>query len=328
MTGRFQNPRVIGRCRADGIDALSSKEFFERIRDLSLGFGALGVEPGDRVAIVSESRPDWVMADLAILSGGAVTVPIYPTLSSVQARYILQDAGAKAAIVSTRSQLEKIQEVRHKLPALEVVVLMDGWTTADSPSVISLDTVAERGHARLTGEWGAGKEFRDRARAVRPDALATIIYTSGTTGEPKGVMLSHANLASNMKAGAHVLQLSEQDVALSFLPLSHSFERTVSYHLPALGRQYGLCRVARHGRARHRPGSADVVHGRAEDVREAPRPHHGERAGRGRAERLDLQLGGRRRRRQGRGDAPRSLGRDPRLAAGVGRRPPGVRQDS
>jgi long-chain acyl-CoA synthetase len=229
VTGRFQNPRLIGRCRADGIDALSSKEFFERIRDLSLGFGALGVELGDRVAIVSESRPDWVMADLAILSGGAVTVPIYPTLSSVQARYILQDAGAKAAIVSTRSQLEKIQEVRHKLPALEAVILMDGWTTADSPSVISLDTVAERGHARLTGEWGAGKEFRDRARAVRPDALATIIYTSGTTGEPKGVMLSHANLTSNMKAGAHVLQLSEQDVALSFLPLSHSFERTVSY---------------------------------------------------------------------------------------------------
>jgi long-chain acyl-CoA synthetase len=229
VTGRFQNPRVIGRCRADGIDALSSKEFFERIRDLSLGLGALGVERGDRVAIVSESRPDWVMADLAILSGGAVTVPIYPTLSAVQARYILQDAGAKAAIVSTRSQLEKIQEVRHKLPALEVVVLMDGWTTADSPSVISLDTVAERGHARLTGEWGAGKEFRDRARAVRPEELATIIYTSGTTGEPKGVMLSHANLASNMKAGAHVLQLSEQDVALSFLPLSHSFERTVSY---------------------------------------------------------------------------------------------------
>jgi long-chain acyl-CoA synthetase len=106
---------------------------------------------------------------------------------------------------------------------------MDGWVTSDSPSVISLDAVADRGHARLAGEWGAGREFRDRARAVRPDQLATIIYTSGTTGEPKGVMLSHANLASNVKAGAAVLQLSEQDVALSFLPLSHSFERTVSY---------------------------------------------------------------------------------------------------
>jgi long-chain acyl-CoA synthetase len=228
-SGRFQNPRLIGRCGPDGVQAISSKAFFERIRDLSLGLGAVGVESGDRVAIVSESRPEWVMADLAILTGGAVTVPIYPTLSPPQVHYVLQDSGAKAAIVSTREQLAKIQEVRHKLPALEAVILMDGWMPGDSPSVISLDTVVDRGHARLAGEWGAGREFRDRARAVRPDQLATIIYTSGTTGEPKGVMLSHANLASNVKAGAAVLQLSEQDVALSFLPLSHSFERTVSY---------------------------------------------------------------------------------------------------
>jgi long-chain acyl-CoA synthetase len=229
VAGRFQNPELIGRCRPDGIESLSGKEFFERVRDLSLGLGALGVAPGDRVAIIAESRPEWLMADLAILTGAAVTVPVYPTLSSAQARYILHDAGAKAAIVSTRLQLEKIQEVRHKLPALEAVILMDGWTAADSPSVISFETVAERGHARLASEWGAGREFSDRARAVRPDQLATIIYTSGTTGEPKGVMLSHANLVSNVKAGAQVLQLSEQDVALSFLPLSHSFERTVSY---------------------------------------------------------------------------------------------------
>ena len=229
VAGRFQNPELIGRCSPDGIASLSGKEFFERIRDLSLGLGALGVGPGDRVAIVAESRPEWVMADLAILTGAAVTVPVYPTLSSTQARYILHDAGAKAAIVSTRLQLEKIQEVRHQLPALEAVILMDDWTPGDSPSVISLATVAERGHARLAGEWGAAREFSDRARAVRPDQLATIIYTSGTTGEPKGVMLSHANLVSNVKAGAQVLQLTEQDVALSFLPLSHSFERTVSY---------------------------------------------------------------------------------------------------
>ncbi len=229
VAGRFQNPELIGRCSPDGIAALSGKEFFERIRDVSLGLGALGVGPGDRVAIVAESRPEWLMADLAILTGAAVTVPVYPTLSSAQARYILHDAAAKAAIVSTRLQLEKIQEVRHQLPALEAVILMDDWTPGDSPSVISLATVAERGHARLAGEWGVAREFSDCARAVRPDQLATIIYTSGTTGEPKGVMLSHANLVSNVKAGAQVLQLTEQDVALSFLPLSHSFERTVSY---------------------------------------------------------------------------------------------------
>jgi len=229
MAGRFANPKFIGRCRPDEIVWLSSKDIFERVRDLSLGLTALGIATGDRVAIISESRPEWLIADLAILAAGAATVPIYPTLSAGQARYILHDSGAKAAIVSTRFQLEKIQEVRHQVPSLNAVVLMDGWTAADSPSVISLDSVAERGHARLTAEWGAGKEFSDRARAVKPDQLATIIYTSGTTGEPKGVMLSHANIVTNFKAGAEVLQLTQDDVALSFLPLSHSFERTVSF---------------------------------------------------------------------------------------------------
>jgi len=229
IMGRFQKSAMVGRCRADGIDSLSSKELFERIRDLSLGLGALGVASGDRVAIVSESRPEWLMSDLAVLAAGGVTVPVYPTLTSGQMRYIVNDAGAKAAVVSTRLQLEKIQDVRHKLPSLEAVVLMDGWQSSDSPSVISLDSVAERGHARLTGEWGAGREFKERAHAVRPDQIATIIYTSGTTGEPKGVMLTHANVVSNVKAGAKVLQLTQDDVALSFLPLSHSFERAVSF---------------------------------------------------------------------------------------------------
>jgi long-chain acyl-CoA synthetase len=229
VMGRFQSPTMMGRCRAEGIDFISSKEIFERIRDLSLGLGALGIEVGDRVAIISESRPEWVLSDLAILSAGAVTVPVYPTLSSVQVRYIINDSGAKAAIVSTREQLEKLQDVRHQLPSLEAVVLIDGWQPNDSPSVISLESVAGRGHARLMNEWGAGRDFKERARAVRPDQLATIIYTSGTTGEPKGVMLTHANVVSNVKAGADVLQLSQQDIALSFLPLSHSFERAVSF---------------------------------------------------------------------------------------------------
>jgi long-chain acyl-CoA synthetase len=229
VMGRFQKPMVIGRCRNGGIDGMSSKEFFERIRDLSLGLSSLGVAPGDRVVIMAESRPEWVLADLAILTAGAVTVPIYPTLSAAQARYILQDSAAKVAIVSTRQQLEKIQEVRHQLPGIASVALIDGWQAGDSPSVVSFDSIAERGHQRMTGEWGAGKEFREKTKRIRPDDLATIIYTSGTTGEPKGVMLTHRNLVSNVQAGAHVLQLSQEDVALSFLPLSHGFERTVTF---------------------------------------------------------------------------------------------------
>jgi long-chain acyl-CoA synthetase len=232
VVGRFPKPMALGRCRGDEILQISSKEMFERIRDLSLGLRAVGVSRGDRVAIVSESRPEWLLSDLAVLTAGAVTVPIYPTLSAAQARYILADSGARLAIVSTRLQLEKVQEVRHLLPALEaVVVVMDppAAIPAGSASVLSLEEMERRGHARMTGEWGAAKEFRDDARALKPDDLATIIYTSGTTGEPKGVMLTHGNLVSNLRATADTLDISQDDVALSFLPLSHGFERMVSY---------------------------------------------------------------------------------------------------
>jgi long-chain acyl-CoA synthetase len=229
VMGRLPKPMSVGRCGKEGIDGLSSKAFFERVRDVSLGLGALGITAGDRVAIIAESRPDWLIADLAVLTAGAVTVPVYPTLSSPQVRYILADCGARAAIISTREQLDKIRKIRHELPGLGVVILMDGWLATDSPSILSFDALVARGHERMTGEWGAGREFREAARRVPSDALATIIYTSGTTGEPKGVMLSHANLVSNMKAGSEALQLTQDDVALSFLPLSHGFERMVSY---------------------------------------------------------------------------------------------------
>jgi len=140
----------------------------------------------------------------------------------------VQDAGARVAFVSTAEQLEKLQSVRHQLPTLEAVVVFDG-VAAGSPSVMSLSALAERGHARIMAEWGVARAFRDRARQVRPEHLATIIYTSGTTGEPKGVMLSHRNLLSNVFAGHTMVPVHDEDVALSFLPLSHSFERTVSY---------------------------------------------------------------------------------------------------
>jgi long-chain acyl-CoA synthetase len=227
VMGRFPKPMIIGRCRAGAIDGIGTKELFERIRDLALGFASLGITSGDRVAIMSESRPEWVMSDMALLALGAAVVPIYPTLSGPQARYILDDAGARLAVVSTKLQLEKLQEVRHLLPMLEAVIVMDEG--AAGASVMGLDAVATRGHARMTGEWGAGKEFNERVRAVDPSQLATIIYTSGTTGEPKGVMLTHANLVSNLFAARDVLQLTSDDVALSFLPLSHGFERMASF---------------------------------------------------------------------------------------------------
>jgi long-chain acyl-CoA synthetase len=229
--GRFPKPLLVGRCRGAQIEGLSSQELYEHVRDLSLGLSALGVSTGDRVAILAESRPEWLLTDLAILTAGGVTVPVYPTLSASQARYIIQDCGAKVVVVSTSQQLEKVQQIRHMLPALESVVVTDLDAASVSPgaSVISLAEVIARGHQRLTGEWGVAREFRDAVRGITPDHLATIIYTSGTTGEPKGVMLTHGSLSANMRAATLVLDVDHEDVALSFLPLSHSFERMAAY---------------------------------------------------------------------------------------------------
>ena len=228
VAGRHPKPLLVGRAVSGQIEGDSTKEWFERLRDVSLGLTAVGVGVGDRVAIMSESRPEWLLADLAILMAGGVTVPIYPTLSAPQARYILQDCGARLAIVSTAEQLDKIQRVRHELPHLEAILMFapDATTAA---SVLSFASVAERGHARMVAEWGIARQFRDAARAVRPEQLATIIYTSGTTGEPKGVLLTHGNLIANLLAGQAALEVTSEDIALSFLPLSHGFERMVSY---------------------------------------------------------------------------------------------------
>ena len=228
VLGRHPKPLLIGQVRQGTIAGVSTREWFDSLRDLALGLASLGVRAGDRVAIMSESRPEWLVADLAVITLGGVTVPVYATLTAAQARYIIDDAGAKVAFVSTAEQLEKLQRVRHELPSLEAIVTFaDG--APSSASVLTLAAVTARGHARLMGEWGVGREFRDTARAIRPEQLATIIYTSGTTGEPKGVMLSHRNLISNLIGGHTVVPVTHEDISLSFLPLSHSFERIVSY---------------------------------------------------------------------------------------------------
>ena len=228
VLGRHPKAMLVGRVRDGRIEGESTRDWFDRFRDLALGLQSLGVARGDRVVIMSESRPEWLIADLAILTLGAVTVPVYSTLAPAQAAYIVKDAGARLALVSTAEQLEKLQQVRHDLPELQAIATFDRVAHA-SPSVLTLDDIVARGHARMMAEWGIAREFRDQARTIRPQDLATIIYTSGTTGAPKGVMLSHANLVSNLVAGHTVVPVHHEDVSLSYLPLSHSFERLVSY---------------------------------------------------------------------------------------------------
>ena len=226
VLGRHPKALLIGRVRNGAIEGLSTREWFDRVRDLALGLEALGVVAGDRIGIMSESRPEWLTADLAVQLLGGVTVPVYPTLTPPQAAAILADAGARFVFVSSTEQLARIQSARARVPSVETVMTFDPNAAADVPS---LEDIAARGHARMVAEWGIGRQFRDRARAIRPDQLATIIYTSGTTAEPKGVMLSHRNLISNLLAVRPMIVVDIDDVSLSFLPLSHSFERLASY---------------------------------------------------------------------------------------------------
>ena len=200
---------------------MSTAELVDRVRRLSKALIDLGVERGDRVALMSENGPHWPTVDFATLCAGAVLVPIYPTLLPDQATYIAGNCGAKVVVAETTAHLEGFLANAGELPEVRQFVLIKGQSS--DPRVITLDELIAR---------GAGvdvAEFEARARAVTPDDLATFIYTSGTTGTPKGVMLTHRNIASNVTSGLSVLHLDPAYTVLTFLPLSHSFERTVDY---------------------------------------------------------------------------------------------------
>jgi long-chain acyl-CoA synthetase len=226
---RFPERAILRHSVGDAFLNTSGHDFLEHIRDLSLGLGELGLAAGDRVAVIAESRPEWCITDLAVLTAGDVTVPVYPTLTSGQVRYILNDCAAKVAVVSNRVQVEKIAAVRGQLSGIATIVVMDADGEAWPEGVMTLADVVTRGHQRFITGAAEARLFKERATAIARDAVATIIYTSGTTGDPKGVMLTHENVLSNVEAAVGVLGVSDEDVALSFLPLSHAFERMVLY---------------------------------------------------------------------------------------------------
>ena len=201
-----------------GWESLSSQRALADVEALSLALRELGVGKGDRVALLSENRYEWPLADLATLGLGAVTVPIYPTLTANQVRFVLENSEAKVAFVSTAAQCDKVRSARQGLP-LQAVVAMDG-PAADG--IQSFEALLERGRAITAREPEA---FRSAAQSIRADDVATIIYTSGTTGEPKGAMLTHGNIAFDVRACREVIDLQVTDRCLSFLPLCHIFER-------------------------------------------------------------------------------------------------------
>jgi len=203
---------------------LSYQDLAERVHAASIGLRELGLRNGDRVAILSENRPEWAITDYACLAARCTDVPIYPTLPERQAEYILRDSGAAALLVSSAAQLEKALAIRQRLPALRHLIAFD--PEAGGPGVLAFDELLAAGRA-------ASPRYPDwQAQALRavPDDLATIIYTSGTTGDPKGVMLTHGNIASNVTASIGLFDFTPDDECLSFLPLSHIFERMFGHY--------------------------------------------------------------------------------------------------
>ncbi|MDQ3746655.1 MAG: AMP-binding protein, partial [Acidobacteriota bacterium] len=218
-------------------DALSLKQqgqwlhipgaaIIKRVRAVALGLSALGVRKGDRVALLSENRPDWSVTDLAILSLGAVNVPIYTTQAPEQVRYILEDSGARVLFVSGRKVFRHARPGVEPVGTLERVVFFDTDAAEGVGGALSLFELEQTG-AQL--DEAEPEVFSRALNAVGREDLATIIYTSGTTGEPKGVMLTHSNVVSNLLATSERLAFTPEDVVLSVLPLSHVFERGAMY---------------------------------------------------------------------------------------------------
>jgi len=197
---------------------ISVPEFCDTVRYFATGLRLLGVKPGDRVAILSENRPEWAMTDFAILCNAAVTVPVYPTLLGWQIEYILNDSGSVAVICSTQEQLQKIQDIRAHTPHVHNVIVCDG------PGALTFQQVVESGRSHADD-----RRFDELRAQPRPNDLATIVYTSGTTGNPKGAMLTHGNIATNVASVHDVMPIGEHMTAMSILPLSHIFERMADY---------------------------------------------------------------------------------------------------
>lgn len=204
----------------------SAETFVKRVRHIALGLAALGIKPGDRVALLSENRPEWSMSDLAILSLGAINVPIYTTQAVDQVRYILQDSGTRGIFISNRRLYKHARAALEGLDFLEKLIFFDAEAASGLERATTLEALEKIGAEQDTARPTA---FDSYLKAIHPEDLATIIYTSGTTGEPKGVMLTHNNFISNMLAISSGLPISATDTALSVLPLSHIFERTGFY---------------------------------------------------------------------------------------------------
>ena len=211
--------------------SISAEELYRNVVGVARALEGWGIGKGDRVAILSENRPEWTITDFACLAVGAVVVPIYSTLTDRQTANLLRDAGVRAIAVSTKQQLDKVLSVREQT-FLERILVMDHVESAQAYPIHRL---------MLQGPQQRDADFDMRARSIGPEDLATIIYTSGTTGDSKGVMLTHANMASNIECSLFEFGVGEGETSISFLPLSHVTARHVDFAMLYHGVTLAYC---------------------------------------------------------------------------------------
>jgi long-chain acyl-CoA synthetase len=214
--------------KVDGTyQGISFSEYRRNVELFALGLASLGLKKDDKVAIIAENRPEWIVADMAIVCLGGIDVPIYPTLTPKQIEFIFNDAGVKVAIVSNMFQLNKVQKIKSDVKTLQRIIIMTEKGAIEDSDVLGFSKVYSFG---AEFENKHPNFFKESMAKPQPEDILTIIYTSGTTGNPKGVVLTHKNLATNIKASADVIPFGPSDVLLSFLPLCHSFERMAGYY--------------------------------------------------------------------------------------------------
>lgn len=233
-TGRGEHIVMMSQESPENWTPISSTDLYGRVRALADVLRGWGIGKGDRVALLSENRWEWPVTDFAVLAIGGVDVPLYPTLTAEQIGYMLRDSGAKAIFVSSAEQYEKILQAG-ELPDLQYVVVMD---QGQHDGAISFADLMKDAATKQQPD----ADFDAMVKAVRPEDLSTIIYTSGTTGEPKGVMLTHGNIANNLNYSTGSFPLSDQDTGISFLPLSHVTARHLDYALMCHGVTLAYCK--------------------------------------------------------------------------------------
>ncbi|MGA1845707.1 AMP-dependent synthetase/ligase [Deferribacter abyssi] len=227
---KFSDKPALGYKKGGKFVDVSYARFYELALMVARGLRKLGIKPGDKVAILSENRPGWVIADMGILSAGAVTVPIYATNTPEQVKYVLNHSESKVIFISNRFQYEKLLEIKDEIPHIEHIISFDRFLGHKGFPVNTHLQLAEISVPLGDDEK---KEIEKIIESISPDDTATLIYTSGTTGVPKGVMLTHYNLVSEIILGARKVDMLEpNDIFLSFLPLSHALERAVGYYIP------------------------------------------------------------------------------------------------